>query len=412
MNNKSSKTIAFALASVLLSAGPLGAQQFEPPKLNPFAFDGMQVHFGMSFAQTFQDLHHRNTAAPVIQDGMDQNALASIGEGFDLPMANASVSADIAPGARVVVNSYLSSRHHTDMWMKGGYLQLDASPIDNDVLQTLMSLVTLKVGQYDVNYGDAHFRQSDNADGWNNPFIENLILDAHTEEPGGEADVRLGPILAVGGITTGVNHGEVTNPGKRGYSWLAKLGWDKRYGDSLRVRLTGSTYQNDRDAGSTLYTGDRAGSAFWGVVDNAAQNDFRNGRVDPGFSRVVHAYQVDPFVQYRNWSAFGVFEHAKGRSSSETETRTVKQYDAELEYDLAGGRAYLAGRYDRVNGELTAPGANEKVQRGAVAVGWHMVDHVLLKGEYVKQTYGGFPAQDIDSGGEFDGIVIQGLVSF
>lgn len=406
------KTLLAAMAAACLAAAPLGAQQFEQPKLNPFDFHGLEVRFGASFATTFQDLHHSNTAAPVIVNGVDQTRLARIGEGVDLPVANAHVIADLAPGTRVVVNAYLASRHHNDTWIKDGYLLLDASPIKNDLLEELMAVTTLKVGMFEPNYGDAHFFRSDNADVATNPFIENLILDAHTMEPGAEADIRLGSILAVAGVTTGDNHGNVQDPQNRSYSFLAKLGYDHRFNPDLRVRLTGSTYQNGKDVGSTLYTGDRAGSAFWGVMDVENGSEFRNGRLNPSFTRVVRAYMLNPFVQYRSWDLFGVLEHSSGRAAAETRNRSLDQYDAELTYHVDGGRAYLAGRYDRVHGELLTVGLDQTVQRGALAAGWYMNPHVLLKAEYVKQTYHGFPTTDILHGGMFDGLVLQGSVAF
>ncbi len=420
----SKKTILSALAAALVAAAPLGAQQqpeqpkfnsfaqFEQPKLNPFAWNGLKVHFHASFAQTFQDLHDYNTAVPNVQNGVDQTLLGNIGAGFDLAMANAHVVADVAPGTRVVVNAYLASRHHNDTWIKDGYLLVDASPINNDILQMLMSVVTLKVGHFEPNFGDAHFRRSDNADVMANPFIENLILDAHTMEIGGEADLRLGSLLGVVGVTTGENKGDVTNPQNRGYSVLGKVGFDHRFNDDLRVRLTGSTYQNGKDAGSTLFTGDRAGSAFWGVMDTKAGTEFRNGRMNPNFTRVVRAYELDPFVQYRDLDLYGVIEQAHGRTASETQNRTVTQYDIDGVYHLAGGRAYVAGRYNRVRGEFLTLGSNQTVKRAAIAAGWYMNPHVLLKGEYVKQTYEGFPVDNILNGGKFDGLVIQGAVSF
>ncbi len=406
------KMMIAALATIFVAAAPLGAQQFEQPKLNPFAFNGLKVRFGASFAETFQDLHDYNTATPNVEGGVDQTLLGDIGAGFDLAMANAHVVADVAPGTRVVVNAYLASRHHNDTWIKGGYLLLDASPIHNDLLEEVMSVVTLKVGHYEPNYGDAHFRESDNADVTNNPFIENLILDAHTMEIGGEADVRLGSLLGVAGVTTGENKGDVTTPENRGYSFLSKLGFDHRFSPDLRVRLTGSTYQNRKDAGSTLYTGDRAGSAFWGVMDTKAGTDFRNGRMDPNFTRVIRAYQLNPFVRYRDLDLFGVVEQAHGRSATETRTRTVTQYDADAIYHFGGGRAYVAGRYDTVHGQFLTVGSSQRVNRGVLAIGWYMDPHVLVKGEYVKQTYHGFQADNILNGGKFDGIVIQGSVAF
>ena len=61
--------------------------------------------------------------------------------------------------------------------MKDGYIQIDASPIKVPALETVMKYTTLKVGHFEVNYGDAHFRRSDNGNGLYNPFVGNLLMD-------------------------------------------------------------------------------------------------------------------------------------------------------------------------------------------------------------------------------------------
>ena len=45
-----------------------------------------------------------------------------------------------------------------------------------------MEVTTIKVGQFDVNYGDAHFRRSDGGLTFYNPFMENHIMDEFATE--------------------------------------------------------------------------------------------------------------------------------------------------------------------------------------------------------------------------------------
>ncbi len=47
-----------------------------------------------------------------------------------------------------------------------------------------MNYLTLKVGVMELNYGDEHFRRSDNAEVMNNAFVGNYIMDAFTTAPG------------------------------------------------------------------------------------------------------------------------------------------------------------------------------------------------------------------------------------
>ena len=87
------------------------------------------------------------------------------------------------------MNSYLSARHHQETWVKDGYLLIDASPIENACSTSIMEYTTLRVGHFEVNYGDSHFRRSDNGNAMYNPFVGNYIIDAFTTEIGAEAYV-------------------------------------------------------------------------------------------------------------------------------------------------------------------------------------------------------------------------------
>src|SRR5690606_16060715 len=249
-----------------------GINVFEAPKDNtPFA--GFTLDFGGAFTQQFQALDHSNTAVPVLkQDAAgneyDANELIDIGMGFNLATANLNLDAQLAPGIRVALESYMSSRHHNEFWVQGGYLQVDESPIDHPVLHTLMRYVTLKAGMFEQNYGDAHFRRSDNGNAIYNPFVENYLLDAFNTEIGAEVYFRAGPWLAMGGVTDGQNKGGVTAPDQRGPAFLAKLGYDQQINPDLRIRLTGSVYDVGKTPSNNLYGGDRTGSRYYSVMEN------------------------------------------------------------------------------------------------------------------------------------------------
>src|SRR4029079_125326 len=148
-------------------------------------------------------LSHSNTAAPNMVNGVDANQLADIGFGFNNPTANLNLHAQLAPGIRVALTSYLSARHHNETWVKDGYIQIDQSPIDFAPLKALMEIVTVRVGDMEINYGDAHFRRSDNGNALYNPFVGNYLLDAFTTQVGGEVYLKAAGIVAMGGLTAG-----------------------------------------------------------------------------------------------------------------------------------------------------------------------------------------------------------------
>ncbi|MEQ1834293.1 MAG: hypothetical protein ABL977_14690, partial [Candidatus Eisenbacteria bacterium] len=94
-------------------------------------------------------------AAPNIVNGVDANALTEIGNGFSTAMANMYVNVQLAKGVRVALTSYLSSRNHNETWVKDGYIMIDESPWDVPLFNTLLQYVTLKVGHFELNYGDS-----------------------------------------------------------------------------------------------------------------------------------------------------------------------------------------------------------------------------------------------------------------
>ena len=149
------------------------------------------------------------------RSGVNTNQLITIGHGFNNAVANLNVNAQIAPGIRVAMTSYLSARHHQESWVKDGYLLIDDSPIDNPLLKAIMKYTTLRVGHFEINYGDAHFRRTDNGNAMFNPFVGNYILDVFTTEIGAEVYARSNGLIAMLGVTGGEVHGQVTAPERR-----------------------------------------------------------------------------------------------------------------------------------------------------------------------------------------------------
>ncbi|MGH7620772.1 MAG: hypothetical protein ACREMU_00365, partial [Gemmatimonadaceae bacterium] len=136
-----------------------GINVYESPKEDQVPFTGFALSFGGAFTQEFQGLQHANSATPVIPTGstVNSNQLMTIGRGFNNAVANLNVNAQIAPGMRIAMTSYLSARHHQESWVKDGYFLIDNSPINSPLLNSIMKYTTLKVGHFEINYGDAHF---------------------------------------------------------------------------------------------------------------------------------------------------------------------------------------------------------------------------------------------------------------
>ncbi len=400
-----------------------GLNTFEATKLDTVAYDGFKLRLGAAFTQQFQMLDHENAANPRMlpdtQPGSTYNAneLMEIGAGFNLATANLNLDAQLAEGVRVNLTAYLSSRHHPETWVKAGYIQADELPFFRSAaVDRIMDYVTLRVGHMEVNYGDAHFRRTDNGNAMYNPLVGNYIMDSFATEIGAEVYVRSGALLGMVGITDGEIQGNVTRPDDRSPSLYGKLGFDNQFSDALRLRLTGSVYTTSSSINNTLYAGDRAGSRYYLVLENtkaAVASQFRSGRMNPVLGDEVTSFMLNPFIKFGGLELFGVIEQASGRAASETDNRTWNQYAVEGVYRfMPREQLYVAARYNTVSGTLIGSGADVSVDRIQIGGGWFATPNILLKLEYVTQTYNDFPANDILHEGKFNGLMIEGVVAF
>ena len=397
-----------------------GINVFEAPKDESVAYDGFKLQWGAAFTQQFQGLDHSNTAAPrlVTTAGVttDANKLIRIGHGPNNATANIYLNGQLARGIRVAMTTYSSARHHQETWVKDGYLLVDASPVDWKPLNDIMKYVTVRAGHFEINYGDAHFRRSDNGNGIRNALVGNYIMDAFTTEVGGEVYLRANGFMLMGGVTGGESRGMITSPEKRAPSYLMKGGFDKTFANDLRFRLTASEYATASSVSNTLFSGDRAGSRYYDVLENTTSTETAqawSGAMQPGLKNSIHSWVVNPFLQFKGLELFGNVETAKGRAAGETDNRAWKQNVGEVVYRfLPDQRVYVAARYNTVKGQLTVGTPDVKVNRSQVGGGWFLTPNILTKLEFVNQKYLDFPTTDIRNGGKFKGFMVEGVVAF
>lgn len=393
-----------------------GVTFFETGKVDSTAFEGVKVRIGGHFAQQLQSLSHENTAAANLNaTGVNLNQLVEIGAGSNLATANLNIDVELMDGVRLNLITYLSSRHHPESWVKGGYLQFDKLPFLGNP-EWFSKYLTLRVGHMEINYGDAHYRRTDNGNAMYNPFVGNYIMDAFATEVGGDLTFQSNGFLIVGGVTGGEIQGGVTNPDKRKISLLGKVGYDRQLSDDLRVRMTGSIYTTSGSARNTLYGGDRAGSRYYMVMENtfaSTSANFTSGRINPGQTDNITATVLNPFIKFRGLEFFGNFEQSKGKAANETEDRTWSQVGADLVYRFGPSeKFYFAGRYNQVDGTLAGSGLDITIDRIQIGGGWFISKNILAKLEYVTQYYKGFAASDIRNGGKFNGLMIEGVIGF
>jgi hypothetical protein len=416
-----------------------GVNVFETSKIDTIKFTGLKVKVGGNFELTFQALGESNTAAPLIPAGYTSNvnSLIPLAHAFQLPMANLAVDVQLADGIRMNITEYLASRHHEDTWVKGGYIQFDKLLfLHSDLVNDIMKRVTVDIGQFDVDYGDQHFRRSDGGNTIYNPFIENYIMDEFATELGAEFYYKApSGIFAMGGITNGeldetVNaatkiDAETGEVNKYDPAILGKLGYDKQVNKDFRLRLTGSFYTLNSGNSNTLMGGDRTGSHYFDVMENQAvanatvlsdANDYSpfSGRLNPGFSEEIHTYMGNLFLKYQGLEFFGTVENANGRAITETTDRWATQYAGDLIYRFPQGKEdfWLGVRYNTVAARLSGGIGDVTVDRTAGSFGWFLTKNIMMKIEYVDQNYNGYPSNNILNGGQFKGIDAEASIAF
>lgn len=387
---------------------------FEPVKDTVSSFEKVHVKIGGAFALQFQGISHENNATPNIVDGVNTNQLYDIGNNFNLATANLDVNVALYDGVNLHLRTFLSSRHHNEAYVKGGYLQVDKLDfIKEGFLEDVMKYATLKIGHNEINYGDAHFRRTDNANAMTNPFAGNLLMDAYATMVFAEVYYQRDGWLGMAGVTNGrlnQNANGGTSP-----SLYAKVGYDKQVNEDLRVRLTGSVYNVAETQRTDFYDGDRAGSRYYFVMENTkatSSANFRSGQVIPGFTNKLTAIMINPFVRYKGLEFFGTYEYANGRTNAETDRRDFTQVAAELLYRFGkNDNFYFGGRYNQVSGE-TLNNENIDVTRFNIGGGWFMTKNIMTKLEYVNQKYDGYADTNILHDGKFNGFLLEAVIAF
>jgi hypothetical protein len=410
-----------------------GINVFETSKVDTIPYLGPRIRFGTGFTMQFQDLKHSNTAL----NNTTTNRLYPIQRGFMTAQANLFTDVQLADGVHMNVTTYLSTRHHNEAWVKGGYIQIDKLPfLKSKLIDKLMEVATIKVGHMEINYGDAHFRRSDAGQTLYNPFMESYILDAFATEIGGEVYLQKNGLFGMLGITNGMIKGSVDSAYKttvddnikRSPSIYLKGGIDKSLGEKLRARVSASYYHNSSSAASglTLYGGDRGGSNYQNVMEVAPAGSALpastaiafSGRVNPNFSKKIDAVMLNGFLKVQGLELFGTYEKSKGRTKNEVDDRKASQLAGDVVYRFGHQENFFIGaRYNTAKVELskipsTTGNFDVTINRTALAAGWFMTKNILMKGEYVIQKYKDFPNTDYRNGGEFKGYVIEAVVGF
>ena len=437
-----------------------GINVFETPKTET-EFNGLKVDFGGAISMPYIALKQSNNVTNT-DPAANSQALFKNTPNFALSMANLYINSYLADGVTLNVTLYLASKHHNETWVKGGYLQFDKVPfIKMDLLDNIMKYTTIKIGQMDVNYGDAHFRRSDGGNGMYNAFMENYIMDEFATEIGAEADVNVNGIIGSVEVTDGELNPNLAavdttqakykySNGIRNPSFIAKLGFDKQLTDKFRARLTGSVYTTAGSGSNTLFGGDRTGSNYSAVMYNLAPGTGTafNGRYNPGLSDRVTTYMGNLFLKYKLMDglaieSFTTLEAAHGGSGAEATDRKANQFASDLIFRFGKAENFFLGaRYNTVGADVLASSAKSAaalnsanaaagtstsytigqdalpaykmdISRLAISGGWYVTKNIMAKVEYSNQKYTGVPNVNyILNGAEFHGLSAEAVIAF
>jgi hypothetical protein len=440
-----------ALASISMSANAQqqmqyyrpdnmnGLNVFETTKADTTPFHKLKVQVGGNFEQSFQGLKDQNTATPMTQTGYtgNVNALVPITTGFDLAMANLNIDAQLSDGIRVNLTVYLSSRHHEDAWVKGGYMQFDKLLfLNSDFVNNIMKSITIKVGQFDVDYGDQHYQRSDGGNTMYNPFVENYIMDEFATEIGGEVYYRSKcGLFIMGGVTNGeldptvIAASKIDSATKQvnyyAPAFHGKIGYDRQLSTDFRFRISGSVYTVKSANSNTLFGGDRTGSHYFDVMSSQSiangttlndANDYNpfSGRYNPGFSEQANSFMGNLFLKFKGLQFFGTYEIAQGRTITESDMRQAVQFAGDLIYRFPAHKEnlWIGVRYNSVTATMLGNPNAITINREVASLGWFVTKNVMLKAEYVMQTYLNYPGTNILNGGQFNGYMVEASVGF
>lgn len=452
------KKLLFTISSALLLSTAMFAQLrptdqtginvFETPKSeNPFT--GPKVTLGAAISMPYIALQQSNDVVNQ-NPTVNSQALFKNSPNFALSMANLYINSYLADGITLQVTMYIASKHHNESWVKGGFVQFDKIPfIKSDLLDNIMKFTSLKIGQLDVNYGDAHFRRSDGGLSIYNPFMENYIMDEFATEIGAEADINYNGFVGVASVTDGNLNPSLAaidttsssykySNGIHNPSWIVKLGYDKQLTDKFRARLTGSMYYTAGSLSNTLFGGDRTGSNYSAVMYNGAPGTGTafNGRFNPGFANKLTALMGNLFLKYQitdglDVESFTTLEAAQGAAASEATSRKANQFATDLVFRFGPTQNFFVGaRYNTLTADVAAakavgptapqtigqdavPAYTIGINRLAISGGWYVTKNLMAKVEYVNQVYNNVPNVNyIYNGAEFHGLSAEAVIAF
>ena len=351
-------------------------------------YEDLSLHLGLQTVGRFQAVSQdKVTSGGVVQQDLNP--------GLQDPFANLSFLATIAGKMDVYFDLYVASRPHPNtMYAHEGYLLFKdlPAPFNTGLGHDLFDYINVKVGAFDIDFGDGNYRRSNNAFVQRNPLIENPLVDPNVEEIGGEVYSVKGPVYWLAGLTNGTTteHFDYgADPAVHGKLWGYPLPDVRTSISAYYVNLSGTGVT---DENSDLYAAGRSGEPLGGVFGGGDDP----GSILPQAGKNVSAVQGDvtwlrwPIEIYGNvgWTQDTDINGPAPGNPAERWT-----YGAiEPVYHLTPA-LYLAARYsvaaaESVNGVKT----DGWVDRAELGAGYWFTNDLLIKVEGIYEQFHEFGA--------------------
>ena len=393
--------LSTVLCATLANAGKIN-QVFEAPK-DTSSFEKVEFDFKADLTFNYQMLDQ--TYTPTSGTAKELQA------GLILPTANLDIYAKVMSGFNVKLQTMLSSHHHNETYVKGGEATIDNLDfISPDFGASFMKYATIKIGVNDINFGDAHFMRTDNANVFKNPFVHNLAVESYMQAGFIEVLYRIpsyNSIAMIGATNGQVNPDDVvaSSDSSPAPAIYAKVAYDKQLSDALRFRVSESLLHTDGNGNNSLYNGDKAGTVSREILGS---DDFGSGWKAMGSYKDLTVSMTNAFVKYNNTELFALLELA------ESNDREMTHYSIDLVQRFAGDKFYIAGRYENATVSVDGASADEELTQYQLAAGWFFSKNAMAKIEYINQERENLAVSGRHTAApaEFDGVMLTAALTF
>lgn len=393
----------------------------------------IDLYLGLDTVGRVQYLRQSNVVDSI---GADSVVSGPLEPGFQTPFGQFSFLADIGEGAiEAYADIFIASRPHEDeLQADEGYIlfrQMPGPLGGIGLVRAFFDQANIKFGAFEIDFGDAHYRRSNNADTQRNPLIGNYVIDPRGTDLGFEIFGKPGqrPVNWLLGMGVG-NAGDFQ--AARGLQVHGKL-----FGDSVgRIRPAISFYWADNSGNPTgfpnsgsksdLFQSNRAGGPYEDVLSGGNAP----GQISPGNGQDVSAVQFDLTLPGNCWELYGyvglVQDNDINGSGPGTPTESWVYYAGEGIYHITP-RFYVAGRYSGASASHLVSAfdptldvrSDGHVHRFQVGGGYWIHETILAKFEYVHQLYNGFTPDgsqvsgvDVWDDPSFNGLLTEVSFSF